>query len=131
LANIILCVKQGVNMKTTLGPFMTGFASIGNLYPKLDIPSNLRDIRITDDNYNGNPWSDVGMAFNEVGLCIREAIGIAAYTTTGIATLFITVSIIGVSVFSLLKGNEITTIISLLLAFSTILPSIIKGFVGK
>ena len=48
-----------------------------------------------------------------------------------IATVFITIAIIGIAFFSLLKGNETTTIISLLLAFSTILPSIIKGITGK
>ena len=54
--------------------FIDGFCSLGNLYPKLEIPENLRNIEIPEtDNSMEAVWRDVGLAFNEAGFCIREA----------------------------------------------------------
>jgi hypothetical protein len=55
--------------------FLDGFCSLGNLYPKLEIPENLKNIEIPEtDNSVESVWRDVGLAFDKVGIAMKGAI---------------------------------------------------------
>jgi hypothetical protein len=84
---VFYCLFREVkmNIKTISGTksFFEGFCSLGNLYPTLNIPKNLRteeiqkNLEATEisqtDNLVELAWQNVGLAFNQAGIALREA----------------------------------------------------------
>jgi hypothetical protein len=63
--------------KSLYDSFISGVAQIGTLFPSVDIPKNLENIHVgVTDTSPSAAWADVENSFEEVGLCIREAIGV-------------------------------------------------------